>query len=125
MAWRLAGFFWRMPKLHPTASTIITGIVGIAIIIQGIALAATVSYTGQSNVAGGIVVCLLGLAAVGLAAYAMIDTQRFQIWMRPDGSYGHALVRYAGPILLIVALIEVIVVLWILSIVLPELGKKY
>src|SRR5438132_4660796 len=106
MAWRLAGFFWRMPRVHPTASTVITGILGIVLGIEGIALAATTTSTGQSNVAGGIVVCILGLLAAGLAAYATYDTQYFKGWTRPDGSYGHALVRWAGPIFLIVALIE-------------------
>ena len=124
MVWRLVGFFWRMPKAHPTASTVITGILGVALFIQGIVLATSISYSGQSNVAGGILVCLLGLVTVGLAAYATYDTQYFQSWVRQDGSYGHALVRYAGPILLIVALVETIVILWILYIVWPQVFRK-
>lgn len=124
MAWRLVGFFWRMPKSHPTASTVLTGILGVALFIQGIVLATSISYSGQSNVAGGVFVCLLGLVAIGLVAYATYDTQRFQSWVRPDGSYGHSLVRYAGPILLIVALVETIVVLWILSVVWPQAFRK-
>ncbi len=124
MAWRLVGYFWRMPKVHPSASTVISGILGVALFIEGIALAATRTYTGQSNVAGGILVCILGLVAVGLVAYATYDTQYFRSWTRPDGSYGHALVRYAGPILLILALVETIVLLWILSVVWPQVFKK-
>jgi hypothetical protein len=124
MAWRLVGYFWRMPKMHPTASTVITGILGVVLFIEGIVLAASPTYSGQSNIAGGILICILGLAAVGLAGYATYDTQYFKSWTRQDGSYGHALVRYAGPVLLIAALVETIVILWILSIVWPQVFKK-
>ena len=124
MAWRLMGFFWRMPRAHPTASTVISGIVGIILFIEGIAVASTRTYTGQSNVAGGIIVCILALAVVALAAYAAFDTQYFQNWTRPDGSYGHKLIRYSGPIFLIAALIELILVLWIMSFVLEGMSKK-
>ena len=124
MAWRMAGFFWRMPRLHPTASTVITGILGIVLFIEGIAFAVTPTTTGQSNVFGGIVFCLVGLVATGLAGYATYDTQYFKNWLRPDGSYGHALVRWAGPVFLIVALIEFVVCLWILGAVLEGMSKK-
>lgn len=124
MALRLARFFWRMPKAHPTASTVITGILGVVMFIEGIVLASTTTSTGQSNVAGGIIVCVLGLVALGLAAYATYDTQYFKGWTRLDGSYGHAIVRWAGPVLLIVALIEIIVVLWIMSFVLEGMSRK-
>lgn len=124
MIMRMAGFFWRMPRLHPTASTVISGILGIVLFIEGIVLAATPTSTGQSSIAGGILVCLIGLTAVGLAAFAAYDTHYFQSWMRPDGSYGHALIRWAGPIFLIVALIEFILALWILSAVLEGYARK-
>lgn len=124
MAWRLMGFFWRMPKAHPTASTVITGLCGIALFIQGIAVAATPTSTGGSSVAGGILICILGLVATGLAAYAAFQTQYFQSWTRPDGTYGHKLVRWAGPVFLIVALIELIVVLWIVSFAFESTSRR-
>ncbi len=124
MAMRMAGFFWRMPRLHPTASTVITGILGIVLFIEGIALSVTTTSTGQSNVVGGVLVCLLGLVAAGLAGYATYETQYFKNWTRADGSYGHPLVRWAGPIFLIVALIEFVVALWIIARVLEGMSKS-
>lgn len=124
MAMRMAGFFWRMPRLHPTASTVITGILGLVLFIEGIGLSVTTTSTGQSNVAGGVIVCILGLVAAGWAGYAAYETQYFKNWARADGSYKHPLVRWAGPIFLIVALIEFVVALWIIARVLEGMSRS-
>ena len=110
--------------MHPTASTVVTGILGVVVFFEGIVLAVTTTSTGQSNVVGGILVCILGLIATGLAAYATYNTQYFKNWTRPNGSYGHALVRWAGPIFLIAALIEFVIALWILGAVLEGMSRK-
>jgi amino acid transporter len=124
MAMKMAGLFWRMPRRYPTASTIITGILGIVLFIEGIVLATTPSTTGQSNVPGGIIVCVISLIAVGLAAYAAYETQYFHNWKRSDGSYGHVLARCMGPLLLTLALIEVIIILWVISMILSGFSRR-
>lgn len=120
----LMRFFWRMPKAHPTAATVTSGILGAVLFIEGIVLSSTTTSTGQTNVAAGILVCIFGLLTMGLAAYAAYDTQYFKSWTRPDGSYRHALVRWAGPLFLIVALVELILVFWIMSYALEGMSKK-
>ncbi len=114
MVWQLVGFLRRLPRTQPTASTIITGIGGIVWIIAGIAMSAhATGYGEQGNAVFGALCILLGLASIALALFAAIDTQGFKNWVRPDGSYWHAVARWMGPVSLIVSIIWLVVGWWI------------
>jgi hypothetical protein len=126
MATQLIGFLWKLPKAHPTAATVITGIGGVIWLIAGIVTAVTPAsaYSAQNNVGGAAIFMLLGLVSLGLAVYAAVDTQGFQNWARPNGSYGHAVVRWMGPVMLILSILWLIVGLYIASAALEGMGRK-
>lgn len=128
MALALVRFLWRLPKAHPTASTMISGTTGLLSIISSILLIAsfTNSYGGNqsSGIAGGVILLLTGLLVAALAIYAAYSTDHFRQWSRADGTYGHTFIRWLGPICIIVAILELIIGLWIITIVSEGMSDK-
>ncbi|HTK11080.1 MAG TPA: hypothetical protein VL485_28155 [Ktedonobacteraceae bacterium] len=129
MAGALIRVFWRLPRVYPTTSTILSGIVGLIGIVYGILLLTSrisiSSYENpSSNIAGGVILLLLGLLISGLVTYAAYTTNYFQRWSRADGTYGHAFIRWLGPICIIAAILEFIIALWIITAVFAGMSKK-
>ncbi len=109
----------RMPDDHPAVSSVLTGIWGLIGMIAGI-LAATANY-GQSA-AGGIFLSLIGITLIGFACYTGYATDRFRVWhYTRKGTRsvvsGHGFTRWAGPIILVLAFLELLFMLWLFMLI--------
>lgn len=117
---------WRMPDEHPAVSSVLTGIWGLIGMIVGIVIAT--SSQGQSG-AGGILLSLVGITLLGFAGYTGYVTDRFQIWhYSRKGTRsvisGHGFARWAGPIILILAFLELLLALWFLMLINEVVGSR-
>src|SRR5438270_8329046 len=109
----------RMPDDHPAVSSVLTATWGLIGTIAGIIMATT-NY-GQST-AGGIFLSLIGITLIGFACYTGYATNGFRVWnysrkgMRSVVS-GHSFTRWAGPIILFLAFLELLLILWLLLLI--------
>lgn len=109
----------RMPDDHPTVSSILTGLWGQVGIIVGIVIA-TANY-GQSA-ASGIFLILIGVTLTSFAGYTGYVTERFTNWhyTRKGTNYvvsGHSFTRWAEPVILFLAFLELLLMLWLLILI--------
>lgn len=105
----------RMPDDHPAVSSVLTGIWGLIGMIAGIITAT--ANSGQS-VAGGIFLSLIGIILISFACYTGYATDRFRVWhYTRKGTRsvvsGHGFTRWAGPIILVLAFLELLFMLWL------------
>lgn len=120
----------RMPNSHPTASTLTTGILAalhsmllpLAIIslILGRFTVLTQEQIPQDIIGGSISFCFLALTI-----YAIYDTNWLRTWeLTTSGRYKHPIVRWAGPIYLLVFASFMIIVLLIFGAAEAALGSN-
>lgn len=84
----------RLPNTNPTLAALLTGILSVALIIIGLS---------SSNDAWPFM--LVGGVLLALTGYAAYDTHFFQHWRSTaSGRPGHALVRWLGPVALVIGL---------------------
>jgi hypothetical protein len=110
-----------MPNSLPTVSAIFTGILALGLLLQGIGYAA--SPTGSPG--GGIVLALLGVGLFGWVIYAAYSTDWFHNWLSPtSGTLRHPVVRWLGPVSLIVSIVVFAIMLQIiLAVFIAEFRK--
>ncbi len=116
-----------MPNNHPTVSSVLTGLWGALGVVVGIVLAVAPG-NGQS-VAPGLLLSFIGAVLVVLVMYAGYSTDRFRVWTRSTRGTrymvtGHAFVRWAGPIILVLAFLELLLFLWLLMLTSEVLKQR-
>lgn len=109
----LIQYIKRMPTATPGLSAVCTGIMAIAVFISGISFAVSSGQIGQS-VFPGVLFALLGVALMGFVGYAAYNTNFFRNWTNANGGYSHAIVRWLGPVAIILGIILFAVMLQIM-----------
>lgn len=115
-----------MPDEHPAVSSVLTGIWGLVGTIVGIVIA-TSNY--GPSVTGGIFLSLIGITLLGFACYTGYATDHFQVWkysLRGHRSIviGHGFTRWAGPIILVLAFLELLLAFWFLKLINEVLASR-
>src|SRR5947209_8622182 len=103
---------WRMPKDHPAWASITTGLVALILLGNAVVSAYKLSQgmTPNGSIQEPILYVLGGVLLLALTIYAAYGTDWFRNWGTP-GKLGHPVVRWIGPLVLILVLIEIIVLL--------------
>src|SRR5712691_10085202 len=109
----------RMPDDHPAVSSVLTGIWGLIGMRAGI-MTATANH-GQLA-ADGIFLSLIGSTLIGFACYTGYATDCFRVWhYTRKGTRsvisGHGFTRRSGPIILVLAFLELLFMLWLLMLI--------